>query len=85
MKDFEAGIDTIVFDDKVFRKLSPGPLFVEEFVTGKKAKDGSDHVIYNQKNGQFLYDADGKGGKDALLFAKLDKGLDLDASDFLVI
>ncbi len=85
VKDFQAGIDTIVLDDKVFKKLSPGPLSVEEFVVGKKAKDGDDHVIYNQKNGQLLYDQDGKGGKDALLFAKVDKGLDLDAGDFLVI
>ena len=83
--DFEHGVDTIVLDDAVFRKLSPGPLFAEEFVVGKEAKDGSNHVIYNQKNGQLLYDLDGSGGKDAVLFAKLDKGLDLDAGDFLVI
>ena len=56
-----------------------------EFVVGKQAKDGSDHIIYNQKNGQLLYDHDGKGGKDAVVFAKIQKGLDIDASDFLVI
>jgi len=85
VKDFAAGIDTIVLDDKVFKKLSPGPLSVEEFLVGKKAKDGDDHILYNAKNGQLLYDQDGKGGKDALLFAKIGKGLDLDAGDFLVI
>ncbi len=85
VKDFQAGIDSFVLDDHVFKKLSPGPLSVEEFVTGKKAKDGDDHVIYNQKNGQMLYDKDGKGGADAFVFAKAQKGLDLDANDFLVI
>ncbi len=82
VKDFQAGIDSFVLDDKVFKKLSPGPLSVEEFVVGSKTKDGDDHIIYNQKNGQLLYDQDGKFGKDAFLFAKVDKGLDLDAGDF---
>ncbi len=85
VKDFETGIDTIVLDAKVFKKLSPGPLAVEEFVLGKKAKDELDHVIYNRKQGLLLYDQDGKGGKDASIFAKIGKGLDLDAGDFLVI
>ena len=83
--DFQAGVDTILLDDKMFKKLSPGELPADAFVVGKKAKDGSDHVIYNKKNGQLLFDADGKGGKDAVVVAKLSKGLDLDADDFLVI
>jgi len=85
LKDFEAGVDTIVLDDKVFKKLSSGELAAEHFVVGTKAKDGSDHVIYNQRNGQLLYDVDGRGGKDAVVFAKAQKGLDIEASDFLVI
>ena len=72
--DFQAGIDTIVLDDKVFKKLSPGPLSVEEFAVGKKAKEGSDHVIRNQKKGPLLQDQDGKGGKDALLFRQARQG-----------
>ncbi len=83
--DFQAGLDTIVLDDKVFKKLSPGPLAVEEFVVGKKAKDGDDHVIYNQKNGQLLYDQDGKGGHDAVVFAKNEQGSRPRRVDFLVI
>jgi hypothetical protein len=85
IKGFATGTDRILLDDKVFKALSAGALPAEDFVIGKKAKDGSDHVIYNAKNGQLLYDQDGKGGNDALLFAKTGKGLDLDAGDFLVI
>ncbi len=83
--DFEAGVDTIALAHAVFRGLKTGDLGADAFVLGKEAKDGSDRVIYDAKNGQLLYDAGGKGGKGALLFARLDKGLDLDAGDFLVI
>jgi len=85
IKDFAVGTDRIALDDKVFKALSTGALAAEDFVVGKKAKDATDHVIYNAKKGELLYDQDGKGVHDAIVFAKIGKGLDLDAGDFLVI
>lgn len=83
--DFEAGIDTIVLDGKVFRKLAPGPLAEESFVLGKKAGDRTDRLVYDDRKGLLLYDADGKGGSDAVLICKLGKGTDLGAGDILVL
>ena len=66
--DFEAGIDTIVLAHGVFRGLKVGELSTDAFVVGNKARDGRDHIIYDARNGQLLYDLDGKGGQgcDAL-------------------
>ncbi len=83
--DFEAGIDTIVLAHGVFRKLKVGELSANTFVVGKQAKDDSDHVIYDADKGLLLYDQDGKGGHDAIVFAKIGKGLDVAAGDFLVV
>ncbi|MCB1500149.1 MAG: VCBS repeat-containing protein [Bauldia sp.] len=85
IKDFQSNADRIVLDDKVFKQLAAGTLAADDFVLGRKAKDASDHMIYDAKKGQLLYDVDGKGGADAVVFAKIAKGLDLDAADFLVI
>jgi hypothetical protein len=57
----------------------------KEYFEGKKAKDKSDHIIYNEKNGKLFYDEDGKGGTGQKLIAKLEKGTDLDHTDFLIV
>ena len=56
-----------------------------EFHKGGHAQDADDYIIYRQSKGEIYYDADGKGGADAILFAKVDKGTVLGAHDFLVI
>ncbi|MCP4384228.1 MAG: calcium-binding protein [Hyphomicrobiales bacterium] len=82
--DFKTNKDKIVLDNAIFaavgNKVGNG-----EFVIGKKAKDGNDHIIYNDNNGKLFYDANGDSGGGKVLFATLDTGLNLDAQDFLVI
>ncbi|MCP4306098.1 MAG: calcium-binding protein, partial [bacterium] len=51
----------------------------------KKAKDGNDRVIYNDKNGVIKYDPDGTGSKDATKFAIVDAKLSMSHFDFFVI
>ena len=84
IKDFESGIDKFLLDDAIFTAIGP-KLGKKEFVIAKKAKDGNDHIIYNKKKGKLFYDEDGKGGADKELFAKVDKKMDLDHHDFLIV
>jgi Ca2+-binding RTX toxin-like protein len=83
IKDFAIGEDQVLLDTKVFKALDKGALPGDAFAIGKKAKAEGVHIFY--KNGAIRYDADGKGGKDAVLFAKVDRDLAIDAGDFLVI
>lgn len=86
IKDFEVGTDRIRLDDKVFTKIGgTGDLKAKFFEKGKKADDGKDRIIYDKKSGNLYYDKDGKGGKDQVKFANLDKGLKLTEDDFLVV
>ena len=74
----------IELDAGVF--LAIGPTLDEgEFRLGRKAKDEDDHILYHAKSGRLLYDDDGKGGDDAIVFARLDRKLDLDEGHFLVL
>ena len=53
-----------------------------EFVLGGKAKDGNDHLLFNQKKGYVAYDEDGKGGTGKVVFATVEKGMSLAHTDF---
>ncbi len=83
IKDFTIGKDQILLDSKIFKALDPGALSADAFAFGKKAKSDDVHILY--QNGNVRYDADGKGGEDAVLFAKVGSGLAIGAGDFLVI
>ena len=86
IKDFEVGIDTIVLDSKIFKKVGgDGLLDAKYFDTGKKADSAKDRILYHEKSGWLRYDKDGKGGHDAVKVAKLDKDLDLSEDDFLIV
>ncbi|WP_421724296.1 calcium-binding protein [Bauldia sp.] len=77
--------DTIVLLDDVFDAVGK-KVNKSEFVVGKKAKDGNDHLIL--KGTELYYDADGKGGDKQVLFATLDtkvKHKDFAVIDELVI
>ena len=83
IKDFAIGEDQILLDSLIFKALDPGALSSDAFAIGKKAKSDEVHILY--KNGEVRYDKDGEGGKAAVLFAKVNPGLAIDADDFLVI
>jgi Ca2+-binding RTX toxin-like protein len=87
IKDFNVLDDLIRLDGGRFSDLANGALEFEAFkIIGKgKAKiDADDRVIYNTKDGTLSYDADGKGGEKAVVFATIDKGLAMTADDFLI-
>ena len=83
IKDFAIGEDQILLDSLIFKALDAGPLSTSAFAIGKKAKSDDVHILY--KNGEVRYDKDGEGGKAAILFAKVNPSLAIDADDFLVI
>jgi Ca2+-binding RTX toxin-like protein len=82
--DFKPGKDTIVLDGVVFAGLAPGLLDPGAFHAGKNAADPSDRILHDVKAGTLAFDVDGIGGDDAIVFARIDRGLDLRADDFLV-
>jgi VCBS repeat-containing protein len=90
--DFSVRDDAIWLDNKVFTKLGrsgsetkPFQLKKDVFVKGAKAKDKNDHLIYDNKKGVLLYDADGSGKGQAVVIATLSKNLKITEKDFFVI
>ena len=86
VKHFDPGTDTLYLDQTIFANLSgPETLTSAEFHKGAHAHDADDRIIYNKSSGVLLYDFNGNVGGGEVQFAKLDKGLNLHASDFVVI
>lgn len=85
ISDFAVADDTVVVDNAVFKALGPGKLLGGAFWNGSKAHDTSDRIIYDPAKGALLYDVDGTGSGQAVIFATLSKGLQLTAGDFLII
>ena len=93
MLDFKPADDTIYLDNAIFTKLtggtlsSPQRIYSGQLVDGAGAvpKDSNDYLIYDKTTGYLSYDADGSGAGKAIVFAQLQAGLDLTASDFYVI
>lgn len=84
--DFEAGIDRIALDDAIFAGLAPGALAAGAFAVGAVALEADDRILYDPATGALLFDADGAGGADAVMFASLQSNLTtLAATDFIVI
>ncbi len=86
--DFAPGEDVIKFDHNVFLGLDPGALGDAVFYAGKGARAGhdqDDRIVCDTKSGKLWFDADGAGGKDAILFAKVAGAPDLGHTDFLVL
>ncbi len=89
--DFKVSDDSFLLDNAVFRKLgsgtlsSPTQLDAEFFVTGTKARERDDYLIYNKKTGVLSYDADGSGRGQAVEFAQLSKNLALTYKDFFIV
>lgn len=83
--DFSVVDDTIILDNTIFNKIKIGDLIASAFTIASKAGDSSDRIIYDNKTGKLLYDADGIGSIAAIQIATLDVGLKLTANDFDII
>ncbi len=55
--------------------LAVGTLDANQFVLGTQATTANHRFIYNDANGNFLFDIDGNGGTTATQIATLDTGL----------
>jgi Ca2+-binding RTX toxin-like protein len=82
--DFVVGTDKIGLDDAIFTGIG-GTLDGTEFVVGGAATTADHRIIYESATGALFYDADGNGLGAAVLFATVDPGLALTASDFQMI
>jgi len=92
IKDFNVLDDTIEIAKSIFTKFSLSSSFstlsLQFFVTGTKALDSNDYVIFNNVTGALYYDSDGSGRVAAVQFAKIDLvGLSgtLTYNDFIII
>ncbi len=83
IEDFKPGSDIIGLDTSVFSALG-NKVGSGEFVVAGHARDGNDYLIFNASKGKLYYDHDGKGGDGQVLFARLDKHLDLSHHDFAI-
>ncbi len=85
--DFKHDKDIIALDDAVFAavgaKLNRSEFYARD--GAHKAHDATDRIIYNTSNGKLFYNADGKGGDGAVLFATLANQATLDHHDFIIV
>jgi trimeric autotransporter adhesin len=74
IKDFVKGTDKIVLDGDIFSKfLNKSSISAGNLITGTKALQTDDYLIYNTSNDTLYYDADGSGSKfDLVAFAKIE-------------
>ncbi|MEQ1577134.1 MAG: hypothetical protein ABL894_05730 [Hyphomicrobium sp.] len=81
--DFEAGIDRIYLNDANFAHIGHrGSLNASYFAVGSGAADSKDHIIYDPLTGNLIHDTNGSAAGGARIFAHLDAGLSISASDF---
>jgi serralysin len=83
--DYSVADDRIWLDDAVFAALTAGQSLGTAFVVGNAATTTDHRIIYNSANGNLFYDADGAGGADAILFARIGAGQAMTEAEFLVI
>jgi Ca2+-binding RTX toxin-like protein len=83
--DFNSLDDTIWLGSAIFTTLTPGNIIgANQFCIGDAALDGDDRIVYDQANGEIMYDPDGTGAAAAILFAQVTPGLAIAYDDFLV-
>ena len=86
VNDFAPGKDTFLLSKHAFKGIGgKGKLDKDAFVTGSKAKDGADRIIYDKDTGAVGFDKDGEGGNGIKTFAVVEAGLDLKHDDFVVV
>ncbi len=87
VKDFRHDVDALRLDDKIFADIGSA-LSAAEFHAkdgAVKAHDATDRIVYDTATGNLYYDADGKGGDAAVLFATLSNRPGLDHGDFAIV
>jgi len=74
IKDFARKSDKIVLDDDIFTKFANKSFITAgNLITGTKALQADDYLIYNTSNDTLYYDQDGSGSKFGLVaFAKIE-------------
>ena len=91
INDFLSGVDRLELDDAIFKKLQGDTNLSDNFisgVTGVKALDSNDHLIFNTSTGELYYDADGSGSGSMIKFAVLvgDNSIPaLSVNDFAIV
>lgn len=89
--DFRVPDDSLWLDNAVFKSLGKGSLArpqklaADAFVTGARAQDREDRIVYDKNSGKLYYDQNGTGSKAQVQIATLSKGLKMTAADFFVI
>ncbi|MBB3020168.1 hypothetical protein FHR70_003249 [Microvirga lupini] len=89
--DFRRQDDSFYLDNAVFTKLGSGSLSKPKkfksdmFVTGTKAQDREDRIVYDKKTGSLYYDQDGTGSKAQVKIATIVNKTTLTFDDFFVI
>jgi Tol biopolymer transport system component len=79
--------DGIYLDASLFKALGKNVTSNEflKVASGHAAKDSTDHLIYNTKDGSLWYDADGSGKGAAVHFATLSNHAALAYEDFFIV
>ncbi|GHC43481.1 calcium-binding protein [Neogemmobacter tilapiae] len=85
IEGFDGSEDRIHLSAALFDDLAKGALRSGQFVVGAEAKDANDRIIYTNGTGKIWLDVDGAGGAEKVLLAQIEKGLILNAGDFLII
>lgn len=82
--DFAHSTDDILLAHSIFAAIGTA-LDASELHFGTSAADANDHIIYDSASGNVFYDANGSGTGGQTLFATLNAGTVLSASDFIVM
>ena len=86
--DFTSGVDHIVLKALAFGYgATTGALSAADLViaTSAVARDASDHFIFRTTDRTLWFDADGSGGRSAVLLADLQTGASFTAADLLFV
>ncbi len=89
--DFESGIDKILLDDAIFKKLIGDSdfsdnFFIRSIVGPASAQDQNDFIVFDLESSKLYYDADGSGQRSVpVLFATLTGVSELSHNDFWIV
>ena len=86
IKDFLPGTDKMMLNDFNFASLgSSGPLSASGLLIDAAPTTSAAAIIYDSVTGSLHYDPDGNSSRTNYLIGKLQPGLELHASDFIIL